>query len=1093
MSLNLVRTESEGIVAPEVEGRLRAALAAGGRAVLLVPSFAQALAAQRALAEAGGLSLGVTVTTLPAWAEERWEVWGDGRRLADDVSRGVLAHRVLSRAAGRPGAPVTDTPGTAALVADLARRGLPWLVGVPVPEGVTGAEAAVVALLADYEAELSARGLVEGCSAMAALPELLDASGALVPPLVLAGFSQMTRAERELVCGLAARHEVTLVARAGEAPAQACARALVGELADLARRRGAEVVEGAPVSRPAAAPAGRARELEVLLGTLFTADPEPVSPEGAVRLLLPAGPSAEPELVVREVRRLAEGGARDVVVVSPDPARAWSELSARLAARGASVRAQLSVPVPSLECGRAYLEFVRMVARLVELDATWPASEALPDAPRAGMVRVRLADMSWWPPRELSDFLVSDVSHLDADRARALDASWRGNRLLVPSVVLEQLQSERDVSPEVAAATRELLRGRLGSAASKLLAPYVQGEKVGSPAAPEAAAVLSAVLGVAKSLKELGVTADPSAPGRVSLSELAALAEDVLSRTRATLRLELPGDPGSCLVRIVPESAAARMEPLSADALLLLGQTSAESAVSTPDDVGSALLAAYGVEPEPRAMDAARARFLQLASVPRAELALERTLFGADGKECYPSVMAIEVMARYGVVAGAKVGEVRAALGAERVPSRSETLVGENASAEGRAPRLVGSEVPAPAGRIDPSERECVSPPPEGRAADERPLLSASQIETYLECPYKWFSLRRLRLRDADAGFTGAEMGTFAHRVLEVSRRELLARAQERALGAHALADARAEHADAMQRPDYREEVARLEALAQRSPELRLGGSSVADPGALEEARAILLEEFDAHLSHQFQLDRRRRPVQPQALVPHSAQQEGQLRGLRRDLSTLLDYEAGMLRGFEPRLFEWDFGRGGAETEYAGVRLTGTIDRVDVDAHGQAVVIDYKHKSSGGFAGEYDVFPEGGADPSSLALPRRVQSLVYGQVVRRAFPGIRVRAAVYLCTKGDHALAGAVDENLMDGVFGERCPSAKRAARVAVPCGASFGREGSSGMEALLDACEELVAARLERMLAGDIEAAPVDADACLFCPVLNCERRLRK
>ena len=48
-------------------------------------------------------------------------------------------------------------------------------------------------------------------------------------------------------------------------------------------------------------------------------------------------------------------------------------------------------------------------------------------------------------------------------------------------------------------------------------------------------------------------------------------------------------------------------------------------------------------------------------------------------------------------------------------------------------------------------------------------------------------------------------------------------------------------------------------------------------------------------------------------------------------------------------------------------------------------------------------------------------------------------------------------------------------------------------MEALLDSCEEAVAASISRMLAGDIEAAPVDADACLFCPVLNCERRLGK
>ena len=46
---------------------------------------------------------------------------------------------------------------------------------------------------------------------------------------------------------------------------------------------------------------------------------------------------------------------------------------------------------------------------------------------------------------------------------------------------------------------------------------------------------------------------------------------------------------------------------------------------------------------------------------------------------------------------------------------------------------------------------------------------------------------------------------------------------------------------------------------------------------------------------------------------------------------------------------------------------------------------------------------------------------------------------------------------------------------------------------ALLDACEEAIAGRISQMLSGDIEAHPTDADACLFCPVLNCERRLSK
>jgi hypothetical protein len=48
-------------------------------------------------------------------------------------------------------------------------------------------------------------------------------------------------------------------------------------------------------------------------------------------------------------------------------------------------------------------------------------------------------------------------------------------------------------------------------------------------------------------------------------------------------------------------------------------------------------------------------------------------------------------------------------------------------------------------------------------------------------------------------------------------------------------------------------------------------------------------------------------------------------------------------------------------------------------------------------------------------------------------------------------------------------------------------------MAGLLDACEEAIAARIERMRAGCIEANPVNADACKWCPVLNCEKRLAR
>ncbi|MBM6775519.1 PD-(D/E)XK nuclease family protein [Olsenella profusa] len=1094
MPLTLVRTPDERPCGPDTLCLLRAALAAAGRVVLLVPSFAQALDAQRVLAAAGGLALGVTVSTPGAWAEERWGVWGDGRRLVGDVARDVLAARVLSRAATRPGTAVADTPGTAALLADLARRGLPWLAGAEVPAGVTDAEAAVVALLQDYAAELAARGLVEPCEVLASLPEALDAADAAVPPVVLAGFSELRRPERELVCGLARAHEVTVMAPRSGGPATAQAERALAALCELARSRGVLLGEKNLPSAQDAPQDGapRAAELAALSAALFRADAPTVAPAGAVRLLLPAGPSARAELVAHEVEALVADGAREVVIAAPDAPSAWRALAPRLVARGVTARAQLSVPMPQLEAGRAFLELARGMARLADLTATWPAARPVPGAPRAGTVRVELEDMSWWPPRDLSDYLVSDVSHVPAARARRLDAQWRGNRLLTPQVLLDQLASERETSPETAAAVRELLRGRIGSAASKLLAPFAQGEKRGAPGAAEAVAALTAVLDVARSLKELGLTADPEAPGHVALSELVELAAAALERTVCTLRPERTAAGARAVVTVEGVRAAARRAPGSVDALVLLGQTSTESALPATDDVRSALLAAYGVEDVPRPMEAERARFAALVGVPRGVLLAERPLFGADGKECYPSVMLTELLACYGIDAAAGADELAAALG-DAACSRSETCVRENASAAGRAPRLEATERPAPAGRIGAEERVCVSPPPEGVAAeDARPVLSASQIETYLECPYKWFSLRRLRLRDADAGFTGAEMGTFAHRVLELTHRELLARAVERAEGTHALADLRTARPRALEDLEYRELVEELAARAQQVPTVRLPGPAADGPEALAEAREVLSEEFDLHLSHQYQLVGGRRPL-PQALVPHSAQQAGQLERLRRDLLSLLDFESEALTGFEPRLFEWGFGRGGAEVSYAGVRLTGTVDRVDVDAHGQAVVIDYKHKSDAGFAAEYDAFGKDGAPSEGFVLPRRVQSLIYGQVARRAFPDLTVRAAVYLCTKGAHAIAGAVDENLADNVFGARPLTSQRTRRVCVPRAASFGREGQGGMEALLDACEEAIAARIERLLAGDIEAAPVDADACQFCPVLNCERRLRK
>ena len=871
-----------------------------------------------------------------------------------------------------------------------------------------------------------------------------------MPHVVVAGFASMRRADRELVRALSELTEVTLVANVCDGPASMQVDRLLSWFG------GTPTMEGCP----AGAEVVRAPQLSRLLDALFSDDQLTLPSDGAIELLLPAGPVAEAQSVARRVERLvARDGAKSIVVAVPDVARARRELLPKLSARRIPVRMGWSTALLDCPSAQAFFAFAHTVAELAELDATWPEPIEGLEGPVA-----QLGDMSWWPPRHLTDFLLSDIAHVDAPQAWWTDASWRGNRLLTPARVLAMLQSERDTSPAVARATAELLRGRIGTAASKLLLPYV--EALGQPDggldehADEARAVLQAILQLAGSLRELGVTADPSVEGSVTLAQLVEIAEWAADGMSVMTRMQTEGLEGLPLVTVTTVGSAARLAPGSVDALVVMGLTTAEQGIGAGDDLLQALLELLGVEPEADPMAEARASFKALVSVPRRHLVLERVTHDADSKETYPSVMLSELLAACGIPASADFEEVT--LPKESQP---ETRLGANLSLTGVGPASAVACDPAPAGLLTEASRGQVFVPQEGSEMlpGGKPVLSASQIETYLECPYKWFSLRRLRLGTVDAGHGGMEMGTFAHRVLEVTHRELLARALE------------------AQMPGVPRE--RLLAQIEADPAVHVPGSRV-DEASLEAARAALDLEFDLHQQHMYMVRRPR--LAQQLLVAHDSSDRAQEDQLRQDLLSSLAYQTGILQGFEPRLFEWSFGRGGQLVPYAGAYFTGTVDRIDVSPHGTAVIVDYKHKSPNGFAAEYDALQEGVLEGERL--PNRVQSLVYAQVVRRAFEGrLRLVGSVYLSTKSPHALAGVADANVADLVFGHI--SSKRLERVAVP----GGSDSDDGMQALLDRTEELVAEQVKQMMAGNVEAHPRDAHSCDFCPVMQCERRVAR
>ena len=1037
--------------------------------------------------------MGVSSETPQTWAELRWVLYGDGRTFVSPSVRAVLMARLLEETPDA--SPLGTGDGTVEVLCQLAQQGLPWLPGSS-SKDLTSGETRAVELVRAYGEVLRGRGLVEPAEVLACLPEAMAREGFSFPPCVFAGFSEMDRATREFACALAAQTEAWVVVPAPQGPEGDLARDSARKLEADARRRGVAV----EVGRDAASWSSerRAPELGRLLGSLFRPEQAAaVMPSGAVRLLEPAGPLAVSEVACRRVRELADEGATRVLVVAPDVAAAWASLAPKLHARGLSVSAQLTRPVLETRVGAGLLRYTRDLARLSELDAVWPADAA-----------ETLPDMSWWPPRDLADFLMSSVAGLPVERAWSRDAGWRGNRILTPRSVIDALLNSSATSPAFAAATRELLQGHLAAAAGKLLLARTQTDEpagaegastgdagtAGEPAsvaapspdatdepAPgplsaeealaeaEAASALAALAEAGRALREAGVSVGDEGVG---LSRFAELARTAVGRLRVTCRPRLIAEDATCEVSIAGAHDVSGLAPASYDAVVYLGLDAGSAPIPASDGALEELLAHAGIDTRADGLVRARHDFASVVRLAASELDLVRPARDERAQETFPAVMLSEVVSCYATRTDEQGDEVPL-LVPDAASRRDEGLVEENLAASGSRPRTRLVPGAAPAGRLDEALRRFVVVPRDGQAElpEGRPSLSASQIESYLECPFKWFTLRRLGLDDCDAGFSNMEMGTFAHRVLEVTHRELML---------EAAAKAGLVGEDCGEAPGEGK-------LFWFDPAERVVGSRV-DAATLGHATELLRAEFAEHLAHQ-RLDGSKRSKQ--ALIPHDHSEQRRLATLEADLVDTLSFESTRLAGFEPRLFEGRFGgSSGLQATYAGADLVGTIDRIDVDAEGRALVIDYKHKSS--LFEEYALSPKGGpawADggTNEFRLPRRVQTLIYASVARGLLKGegIEVVGALYLGTKGNHQLAGAVSARDVDAVWGPDGLRERDLDRVVVPV------PGARNFDELLDRTEEAIAGAIDQMRAGVIDARPCAPDACAWCPVLDCERRL--
>lgn len=673
-------------------------------------------------------------------------------------------------------------------------------------------------------------------------------------------------------------------------------------------------------------------------------------------------------------------------------------------------------------------------------------TRAFEDTPfgRALLALVRFLSSDRCVPSLASDFVLSPLSGIGPQVAARLDERWRKDRLASRGKIVSDLT---EANPDLQPLLQRLLASDFGGALLALRETLRAYGPEGTAEARSAAAACACAEGFASQCACCDV--DPTACLDV-LASLAVPCSGLLDAPAA--------EEGGAMVLVTSLERAAARPPCSCGLLVLLDMSASAYPVKAQEDPVGLLRDKLGF---PRsgsdALGAHRRMVFRALETARDRIVLSRPRFDEGASESYPSVAWEEVADCYRASGYPLDEDGRAAveddgdLGVPKSLGRYALTAGErflNGRAyglrDGDGLRVVEVDRGDPFVLRAQAARAACAP----AAADAAvALLSPSAIEAYLECPAKWFAERRLRIDSVDAQFSAREKGTFAHAVLKRT-------------------------------------FERLAQLGVPKPDLH----------TLGDAKEVLGCVFDELLAAQAHLDANRGP-----LVALDALEAEEVRSLGRKLSGYLDREAALLPGFAPRWFELPFGSD-EPFPYGGCLISGSIDRIDVNDRGQAVVIDYKgsvgaayelasassFRGGPGTAGEPD---DGcGPDPEgSLYLPHRVQTLIYAQVVRRML-GLDVVGALYVPygkPAGRAYALGSYDP----GVLGEPDIPGIDGRRNGVS-GELASAFGVGGFGELVDAVERRIASALCDLASGNVAPAPRGTDPCAWCAFASCPER---
>ncbi len=1029
------------------DAAVREAQSHSARVARILPSGTAAERTMQRLADAGRPSLGVETTTLEAWAMGRWALYGDGCTPVSQAERRAAAIAVLDTT---PCSLLkTQLKGMVSCLEDVVRRasGTSAYASARTDDPrLSPAQQELLRVCRSYEQILSKRGLIEPGAAMELLPEAMGPVG--WAHLVIEAHLDLTEPQIDLIVAAAAHAGVTVVAQLGENPAFEAARTSVSRLEAACRAAGVPIEHRPPSAAEAAAP-WQSCEVAELAQRLFSSpEKDPVEPRGDVRFCLPAGRYAEPELLAQTLRGLvAEGIApRSIAVACKRPLDLADSVASRLAetpGRAIACFARGSVAVTSTAIGRLLTALETLVAEEQNADAPAPQLRSI-----------------------AADIARNPLAGLTTQTALELDCAWRKNRSMGAPEFLD------DISRAAAQCAPQPGVPSLPDPAGPVPEPLVTWSSLARALAsdapePEVAkepAPLPPIRQAIEALRRGDVAAAAEAlAAPLSNTDIAdrkerAAATRIAQIAMATRELLPPEQPMPALERLtgsvsvpvswisVPPSDAvaqrqaavldsnpnavefctlAQLEGRAFEAVVICDLTAEALSVADRSNAQTAFLEALGCPPATPTLQILRRQMRLALESARSRVVFERCLQDPEAKTLRPSALFEEIVDCYRPDPTA-LDDLDRTTGLPKDGRLSYATMGEERFSLLASPvTWTPATFSTPKPEVFPTSDEALS-----RMASPERLWSPAELETYLRCPLSWFYERQVPSDTLDTSFGSREMGAFSRQVL-TSFHETLA-----TMG-----------------------VPRTDGQKDQAP-----------------WGPTLDECFDKILASQEGAEH--------PLIPTTSLERQKLDALRRNLHACVERDALLPSGFAPKRHQWTFGEPDAIT-YGGVRLRGSVNRIDEDDQGRALIIDYK--GAIGDSGYSVPRPKKGKGPESVdPLPEHSQVLMYASALQKASPGIRAVGAIYVSYNRNRA-RGFLDT----AIAGKLAHSGSYLDEKNL---VEPAEDGSNGFQNLLAYVEGEVASAMDRLRDGDVSPHPrFGTSSCKYCKVNGCPKRRTK